>query len=1001
MTALGLNNYGKQVYRYGLEDIDKDEKGEEVFREMDSTFFCRIRDLFGPELKAMYNTLESQNAWHAESFINKADAWQSEFPEELWRLDILRKYIRTYNGSFINGKGDAQFLTNMSNGKMKYHRRQWERSQEKYMASKYQSSVASGDNSVFRCSVPDGDLAVQPNYRLKLTPYAYMYLNVKYGTQSPIQLRAEPNKVYEIPFDGTKADIVDVYSSSLIQDFGDLSSCYVATADTSKASKVKQLIFGNETPGYDNPNFTTLTTGANYLLEVLNIENVSGLTQSLNLSALNNLRELYAHGSNIGGVTFADGGRIEIAELPAINAMTMKNLLYLTTLDVADFSKLTTLTVENCNTIDLSAILDRATNINRVRLIGIDWNLEDATLLEKLYMMKGLDKDGYNTDQSVLTGNVHVNIIRQQQLNDYKKAWPDLEIVFNTMIEQFAVTFVNDDGTVLDVQYVNRGLSAVDPVETGRIPTPTKASSVSTDYTYAGWDIALGPIHNDRTIKAIYTESVRRYTIKYVSRGITMQESTALYGDYVEYTGVTPTYTGQEEGFRYFLFSGWDKSGFVDGNKIINANFDEFAYTEGCFADKELANLSNVQIYALTKMGLDGAGMTIEDGDPFSFELGYDVDYDDIESEVIISQKTNFNGTNHIDTGIELFSKDRDFVLALDYEYLSNNPANAVLAQCYKPNGERGFKLWFNTNSNTSLKLSWGDTVSSTSPSAVNQREMLILRHKAGDNTIYVYTSNLNGTAIATSTLTTSKDTAEDSTFVLGCAKENDGEYTNHSMMDVYWCKVWYKDLGDSICRKLATWTHEKVSFEMCGQKRFYLTDNPDKRTLISLLSTHVLERTQKWNSTRTTTGGWAKSTLNTFLNTRLYNAMPIQIKSLLKKVTVPSTIGDGSSEISSSECYITVPAAIELSSTYAVSPYINEMAVSSGKTISYMTSDTNRIRAFADGATSTYWLRSPYVNYTRYVLYIDSAGSLNYNTYYYNYSYADNARGVVIEISF
>ena len=41
----------------------------------------------------------------------------------------------------------------------------------------------SGDNSVFRCSVPNGDLVVKPNYRLKLTPYAYMYLNVKYGTQ--------------------------------------------------------------------------------------------------------------------------------------------------------------------------------------------------------------------------------------------------------------------------------------------------------------------------------------------------------------------------------------------------------------------------------------------------------------------------------------------------------------------------------------------------------------------------------------------------------------------------------------------------------------------------------------------------------------------------------------------------------------------------------------------------------------------------------------------------
>ena len=104
----------------------------------------------------MYNTLESKNAWHAESFINQCDEWQSEFPEELWRVDIERKYLRTYTSSFINGAGDSQFLVNMANGKMKYHRREWERNQEKYMSSKYQSSVASSDNAVLRCTVPTG-----------------------------------------------------------------------------------------------------------------------------------------------------------------------------------------------------------------------------------------------------------------------------------------------------------------------------------------------------------------------------------------------------------------------------------------------------------------------------------------------------------------------------------------------------------------------------------------------------------------------------------------------------------------------------------------------------------------------------------------------------------------------------------------------------------------------------------------------------------------------------
>lgn len=987
-TGCGLNNYGKQVYRYGLETIDKDDKGEEIFRESDSTFFCRIRDLFSSELKTMYNTLESKNTWHAESFINKADEWQSQFPEELWRIDITRKYLRTYNSSFISGEGDAQFLTNMANGKMKYHRRQWERSQEKYMASKYQSSVASGDNSVFRCSVPNGDLAVQPNYRLKLTPYAYMYLNVKYGTQNPIQLRAEPNKTYEIPFDGNKADIVDVYSSSLIQDFGDLSSCYVATADTSKATKVKRLIFGNETEGYDNPNFTTLTTGANHLLEELNIENVSGLTQSLNLTALSNLKELYAHGSNIGGVTFADGGKIEIAELPAINAISMKNLIYLTTLDIADFSKLTTLTVENCNTVDLLNILDSANNINRVRIVGVDWSLEDTSLLERLYVMKGIDKNGYNIDQSVLTGRVNVPVIRQQQLYEYQSAWLDLEIVSDTIIEQFTVTFMNADGNVLEVQYVDKGEDAVDPTTRTDNPlSPTIESTASHDFTFAGWDSSLTDVFTDRTITATYTSSLREYTIKYVSKGVTMQESTGLYGENIPYTGVSPTYTAEESGYVYYLFNRWDKSGFIDGEKTVNAIFDRFEYTATSFDGKELADLSPVEIYAMNKLGL--AESIITDKDPYTIVVGNDVEYDDIDSELLISEKTYFNGSNHIDTGIQLFDEDKDFVLAIDYEFLSGNTSNAVLAQCFQANGTNGFKLWYSNSSDfTGAKLAWGTT--SDNVVTTNKREIIVIRHKKGDNNLTIYKSNLDGNAVLSTELTRTKSTIGTGTLVFGSARADDGIYENHAIGNINWAKVWFADLGEDTCKDLAMWTHESITLEACGFRKYYLTDNASKRCSFSLLASHLLGRTKKWNMSNTNVGGWADSELNSSLNTRLYNAMPSQIKELLKKVIVYSSVGQMSTELSSSDCYITIPALIEVDSTQTSEPYNSE-----GTPIAYLNTNDSRKRALDGGDYSAYWTRSPNVGYANYIWRVDESGQTQ------GITNATSSLGVLIEISF
>ena len=1024
-TSLGLNNYGKQVYRYGLEDTDVDEKGEEVFREMDSTFFCRIRDLFKNELKSMYNLLNT--AWNAESFIVQCDEWQSQFPEELWRIDIDRKYIRTFNSSFINGKGNEDFLKTMSNGKMKYHRRQWERSQEQYMASKYQSTVASGDDNsiVMRCSVSvSDDAVVKPNYTLKLTPYAYMYLNVE-SSSGVVQIPAEPNVEYEIPFNGEKTDILKVYSASCIQSLGDLSSCYLATINTAPATKLKELIIGNSTEGYDNPYFNSLTTGSNYLLEKINIENVSGLNQSLNLSALNNLKELYASGSNASGVTFADGGKIEIAELPAINTLIMKNLIYLTTLDIVDFSKLTDLTVENCNTVDLLTILDNAPNINRVRLTGVDWTLKNGLvedgedkeipLLNRLYNMYGKDKDGFNVDKSVLSGKVHVPIIRQQKLREYKEAWSDLYITYNTEILQYPVMFVNDDGSpLLDkngnpyVQYVDEGEYAIDPIANNLIDIPEKDKSISTVYTFKGWDIDFTklPIFEPQTITATYSETIRQYGIQYMSMGKPVKgyETPVIgnYGDNISCNGVIPTYTDEEGAYKYYLFNRWDKSGLLDGGfndndvKIVNAVFDEFKYTSTAFNGKELADLSPVQIYAMNKLNL--AESIITDKDPYSFIIGNDVNYDDIESELLISEKTYFDGAKYIDTGIQLFNEDKDFVLAIDYEFLDGCKTNAVLAQCFQANGSNGFKLWHGSSSGFSgARLTWGTV--SDNVVELDKREIIVIRHKKGDNNLTIYKSNLDGDNVITTELTRNKSTIGTGTLVFGSARADDGIYENHAIGNINWAKVWYKDLGDDVCQSLAMWTHESITLEACGFRKYYLTDNTNKRCSFSLLASHLLGRTKKWNTNNTNDGGWAKSELNKSLNTRLYNAMPTQIKSLLKQVIVYSNDGienksvtpvEYYTEVTPSNCYITIPAIIEVDPTMTSEPYNNE-----GSSISYLSTDDSRKRAFDGGDFNSYWLRSPSASFSNYVWRVDFDGDAEEITQ------ASNNLGVLIEISF
>lgn len=1012
-TALGLNNYGKQVYRYGLEDTDVDESGEEIFRESDSQFFCKVRDNFKIELRTLYNTLESRNAWHAESFINQADSWQSEFPEELWRLDINRKYIRSYNESFIDGAGDTQFLVNMCNGKMKYHRRQWERSQEMYMASKYQSSVAANDNAVIRCAKLNGNLVIEPNYRLKLTPYDYMYLNVQYGTATPIQVRVKKlGEAIEIPFDKDSTDIISIYSCSNIKSFGDLSTCYAATVDTSKASRITELIIGNETEGYDNPYFTTLTLGANYLLQVLNVENVSGLTQTLNMSTLHNLREVYAHGSNTLGVTFAPGGKIEVAELPAINAITMKNLIHLRDLDIASFNNLTKLVVENCNSVDVATIVDSAPNLNRARITGVDWILDDTSLLNRLYSLSGVTNTGANSDHSVLSGSVHVLEIREREYDQYKERWPDLEITYTSMIAQHAVTFYNGDGSILEVQYVDFNSAAVDPTTRAENPLiPVKESTVEHEFTFKTWNRTFDIVLEDLYVTPVFTESIRQYTIKYLNKdGKPLQiEENCDYGSYHPYTGAIPTYTTFEDGsLIFYLFSGWDNSGFVDGEKTVNAVYDEFSYTNSAFEGKKFKDMTPVELYALIRLKQRGIleiqpkdeNLEIIDdkciisvGDEYSFTLGNDLGFPGDGSRLLVaetggeSSPLTFTGNSYYDTGVTLFDEDKDFVLAIDYEFTNGNTSDTVLAQCYDNNiatGESGFRLMFNSSSGTA-DLNWED--SSTTLTGVGKREMLVIRHKKGSDTLTIYNSNLDGAEVTTVSLDNTPSITNTESLIFGCYKYGN-YYRNHAHGNIYWCKLWYMDLGDEVCKQLAAWPHEEITMQACMFENYEYADGTKVLGDINLIAKNLLDRPMLWNNTAGNAGGWAGSDLNETLNTRLYSAFPTQIRSLLKQVVVKSTAGGGKNNstivtnVTSSNCYIWIPSAIEIASdvsTYIGNGYKNEIDDTT-QVISIIPESgaiaDSRICTNLDGTVNKYWLRSPNIAYP-YVLTVDEKGSV------------------------
>jgi hypothetical protein len=546
------------------------------------------------------------------------------------------------------------------------------------------------------------------------------------------------------------------------------------------------------------------------------------------------------------------------------------------------------------------------------------------------------------------------------------------------MVNQYEVTFVNADGTVLDIQYVDKGEKPVDPItRTGNpIATPTMESTVSTDYTFAGWDSAFITVFENLTYTATYTETIREYTIKYVANGIVLQEAVAPYGTSVWYNGEIPTYTAEESAYKYYLFDGWDTSGYVNGEKTVNAIFDSCEYSSGYFDGKDLSEMRPVEIYALTKLGLESNYVLSRDA--VNITLGSDISYNDVEENVLIAEPTVFNGGNYIDTQVQLLNEDRDFVLAIDYTLDSSSPNGSILAECYSDNGMSGFRLWYNSG----IKLGWG--TSATTPASVNTREMIVLRHVKGENGLHVYTSNLSGDAPSYVELSSARSMLHDGSLVFGCSKADDNStYENHASGTIYWSKVWYADLGDEICSEIAYWPHEKMTFEMCGFKRNYLSDGSSKRCAMSFLSSGVLSGKAKYSGSSKNAGGWANSTLNTYLNNRIYKAFPAKWKQLIKQVQVKSSIGNKSTEVSKSDCYIYIPAVYELDSTKSSEPYFSEVYPAS--TIDYILSKDRRICKDSSGTPVTYWTRSPNVSYDYAIHTVKADGDLNSFIYPYD----------------
>ncbi|MCI7337197.1 MAG: endonuclease [Bacteroidales bacterium] len=150
---------------------------------------------------------------------------------------------------------------------------------------------------------------------------------------------------------------------------------------------------------------------------------------------------------------------------------------------------------------------------------------------------------------------------------------------------QYEILFLDDDNTTeLAVVQVNHG-----EVPSYPNATPTKPSTDQYDYTFSGWSPALVAAVDDAIYVAVYTETVRKYTVTFVDfDGKVLDKQSVAYGSAAN-APQNPTRVG-------YTFAGWDKEfNNITSDLTVTATYTKDTETrvDGAIADAPIVYVAN------------------------------------------------------------------------------------------------------------------------------------------------------------------------------------------------------------------------------------------------------------------------------------------------------------------------------------------------------------------------------------------------------------------------
>ena len=244
---------------------------------------------------------------------------------------------------------------------------------------------------------------------------------------------------------------------------------------------------------------------------------------------------------------------------------------------------------------DSLAIVEQMPSNSRVRLVGVDWkmnNVEDIyTLYDKLDTFRGLDENSNTVDDVVVTGKIYVPELTATDVDVLSARYPSITFTYGAI--KTSVRFISD-GVVISHLRLSPGSSITVP------SNPTKESTAQYTYKFTGWstdgETVVVPAYTvgevDLTYYAVFESNIRSYTVRFLNdNGAVLQSTNMVYGSLPVYTKGEPQST--QEG-------GWKFANWYPEITTVTGNVD---YTAQYVAKKALDSYSWSEISAMSADG--------------------------------------------------------------------------------------------------------------------------------------------------------------------------------------------------------------------------------------------------------------------------------------------------------------------------------------------------------------------------------------------------------------